>query len=88
MKKGLLVLLVVIGLLVPGVLVADECMEGDCDNGVGTGFTEDGKIYEGEWKDGYPHGKGTLYVSKKKIIKGEWARGKLVKENKDDKKQE
>lgn len=88
MKKGFLFLLLVSCFLFPGVLAADECMEGDCDNGKGTGFTEDGKIYEGEWKDGYPHGKGTLYVSREEVIKGEWAEGKLVKEKKDDKKQE
>lgn len=88
MKKGILVLFMVFSLLAPVVLVADECMEGDCDNGVGTGFTEEGKIYEGEWKDGYPHGKGTLIVSKGKVIVGEWAKGKLVKEMKDDKEKE
>lgn len=88
MKKNLLVLILVIGLLIPVVTVADECIEGDCDNGVGTGFTEDGKVYEGEWKDGYPHGKGTLNVSRKKVVRGEWSKGKLVKELKDDEKQE
>ncbi len=88
MKKSIVVLFMIIGLLAPGTLVADECMEGDCDSGVGTGFTEDGQIYEGEWQDGYPHGKGTLYISKEKAVKGEWVKGKLVKEIKDDKKQE
>lgn len=88
MKNGILVLLMVFGLLAPGALVADECMEGDCDDGIGTGFTEEGKIYEGEWKDGYPHGKGKLYISKGKVIAGEWAKGKLIKEEKDDKKKE
>jgi hypothetical protein len=59
---------------------------GDCNDGIGTGFTEEGKIYEGEWKDGYPHGRGTLYVSKGKVITGEWAKGKLVREKKEEKK--
>ncbi len=83
-KKGILIVLVVCGFLVPGALLADECMEGDCDNGIGTGFTEEGKIYEGEWKDGYPHGRGTLYIAGGKMITGEWVKGKLVREKKEE----
>lgn len=78
MKKYTIVLLFVLGLLLPLSVFADECMEGDCDNGYGSGFTEDNKIYEGEWKDGLPHGKGTLYVSKGKVIEGVWEKGELV----------
>ncbi len=55
-------------------------MEGDCNNGVGTGFTEEGKIYEGEWKNGYPHGDGKLQVTKGKVIEGKWEKGELVQE--------
>lgn len=80
MKKWLVVLLAVLGLVFPITLLADECMEGDCDNGFGSGFTDDNKIYEGEWKNGLPHGQGILYVSKGKVIAGIWEKGELVKE--------
>lgn len=80
MKKKIGILLVVLSLVSPLSLLADECMEGDCDNGVGTGFTEDNKVYEGEWQDGLPHGKGKLFVSSGKVIEGLWEKGELIKE--------
>ena len=80
MKIILPVVLFLFCLQTPQPVLADECMEGDCNNGVGTGFTEEGKIYEGEWKDGYPHGKGKLQVTKGKVIEGKWERGELVQE--------
>ena len=72
MRLSTVVLLITLSLLFPLTLHADECMEGDCDNGVGTGFTDDNKIYEGQWQDGMPHGQGKLYVSKGKVVEGEW----------------
>ncbi len=81
MKKWTILMLVTLSLAFPFMLIADECMEGDCDNGFGSGFTDDNKIYEGEWKNGLPHGQGTLYVSKGKVISGVWDKGELVKEN-------
>jgi len=81
MRKWTIILLVALSLVLPISLHADECMEGNCDNGFGTGFTEDNLIYEGEWKDGVPHGKGTLHLSKEKVIKGVWEKGVLVKED-------
>ena len=80
MRKWMIIVLVALSLVLPVTLRADECMEGDCDNGFGTGFTEDNLIYEGEWKDGVPDGKGTLYLSKGKVVTGIWEKGKLVKE--------
>lgn len=62
--------------------MADECLEGDCDNGTGTGYTDDNKIYEGEWQDGMPHGRGKLYVGKGKVVEGVWENGTLIKEEK------
>jgi hypothetical protein len=79
MKKWMGLVLVILSLVFPVTILADECMEGDCDNGYGTGFTEDNKIYEGEWKDGLPHGQGTLYLSKGKVVEGMWEKGELVK---------
>lgn len=80
MHKRIMAVLLVLGLLFPPLLGADECMEGDCDNGIGTGFTDDNKIYEGEWKDGLPHGRGKLYLSRGRIVEGIWAKGELVQE--------
>jgi len=80
MRKWMIIVLVALSLVLPVTLRADECMEGDCDNGFGTGFTEDNLIYEGEWKGGVPDGKGILYLSKGKVVKGIWEKGKLVKE--------
>ena len=80
MQKLTAVLLITWALALPVTVFADECMEGDCDNGFGTGFTEDNKIYEGEWVNGMPHGKGKLYLSKGKVVEGIWEKGELVKE--------
>lgn len=80
MRKWTVAILVTLSLVLPLTLLADECMEGDCDDGFGTGFTDDNKIYEGEWKDGMPHGRGSLSVSRGKVIEGMWEKGELVKE--------
>ncbi len=86
MRISIVVLLVTLSMVFPSTLLADECMEGDCESGFGTGFTEDNIIYEGEWQDGVPHGQGKLYVSKGKIIEGKWKKGELVKEKTEEKK--
>lgn len=80
MKKITVILLFAWCLASPAKLIADECMEGDCDNGFGSGFTDANLIYEGEWKDGVPDGKGKLYKSKGQVIEGVWKKGELVKE--------
>ena len=85
MKKWMVMVLVTLSLALPLTLFADECLEGDCDNGFGTGFTEDNKIYEGEWKNGMPHGQGSLSVSRGKVIEGVWEKGELVKEKPEEK---
>ena len=87
MNKWIIVLLVTLNLIFTSTLFADECMEGNCDDGFGTGFTEDNKIYEGEWKDGLPHGQGTLSVSRGKVVEGIWEKGELVKEKVGEKKE-
>ena len=68
-------------ILLPTSSFADECMEGDCENGTGTGYTEEGKIYSGEWKDGLPHGMGKMTISKGKHIEGRWEKGQSIETN-------
>ncbi|HER62598.1 MAG TPA: hypothetical protein ENO11_01290 [Desulfobacteraceae bacterium] len=80
MRKWTITALVALSLLFPVMAAADECIEGDCDNGYGTGFTEDSLIYEGEWKDGVPHGQGKLFLSGGRIVEGRWENGEPVKE--------
>ena len=88
MRKLHLLSIVILFLFIMSPLHADECMEGDCDNGFGTGFTEDNQVYEGEWQDGMPHGKGTLYIAKGKSVTGTWEKGELIKEEKAEEKKE
>ena len=80
MGKTLLIFLCIFCLQVPQFVLADECMEGNCDDGIGTDFTDDGKIYEGEWKDGLPHGEGKLHVAKGEVLESQWEKGELVQE--------
>lgn len=79
MKKWICSLLF-FGVLASTPLAADECMEGNCEDGVGTGFTEEGKIYQGQWKDGRPNGAGKLFESKGIYLEGNWENGKLKEE--------
>ena len=75
--RALICFLVVFPIFISTLCLADECMEGDCENGVGTGFTEEGKIYQGQWQDGLPHGTGKLTKSRGKYIEGVWDKGEL-----------
>ena len=79
MKKSL-ILVALLLLSSPIVALGDECFEGDCDNGLGKGFTEEGRIYEGQWRDGEPHGRGKLFISRDKILEGEFENGEFVGE--------
>ena len=80
MKKIIFLFLLASIIQLPVFTAADECMDGDCEDGIGTGFTEEGKIYSGKWLDGLPHGVGKLTVSKGKHIEGRWEKGILVEE--------
>ncbi len=51
MNKGLLLLLWFLPLIGFG-----QCVDGDCENGVGTYIWEDGTISNGSWKDGELNG--------------------------------
>ncbi len=85
MKKLVILFLLALGIIFSTITFAEECMEGDCDDGTGTGFTEEGKLYSGEWKDGKPHGIGKLTISKGKHLEGRWEKGQLVEDKKADK---
>lgn len=82
MKNILLIIMTLVALAINRPALADECLEGDCSNGRGKGFTDEGKIYTGEWRHGQPHGQGRLFIAKDKSIEGRWQEGKLVEENK------
>ena len=82
MKRTILLLMLTFSLTLSTTSFADECMEGDCDNGTGIGYNEEGKIYSGEWKDGEPHGMGKLTISKGKHLEGRWEKGQLVEDKK------
>lgn len=82
MKKIALLVLLAAVIQLPVYSGADECLDGNCDNGIGTGFTEEGKVYSGEWQGGFPHGFGKLTISKDKFIEGQWEKGQLVDEKK------
>ena len=51
MKKIILILLVVVPIIGFG-----QCIEGDCENGVGTYIWEEGTISNGSWKNGELNG--------------------------------
>ncbi len=51
---------------------------GDCKNGQGTLIMQDGRRYEGRWKDGQPHEEGTMTNPNGKTEKGIWKAGKYI----------
>ena len=71
---------VLLMLLSPSIALSDECFEGDCENGLGKGFTEEGHVYEGQWLDGEPHGRGKLFISRDKVLDGEFKNGEFVED--------
>lgn len=67
-------LLAVVGLV-------DECIEGDCQDGFGRGYISDGKVYDGAWLNGEPHGDGKLYnFSTGKVTMVYFDHGELLEE--------
>lgn len=82
MNKIVFLFLLACSIQYPLNSAADECMEGDCEDGIGTGFTEEGAIYSGEWQDGLPHGFGKLTFPKGQYTEGRWEKGKMVEEKK------
>ena len=92
MKKFLITFLFLI-FATNNILLADECVSGNCVNGQGTLKFADGNKYVGEFKDGSMHGRGT-YITQDDAYKreayryvGEWknnkrnGQGKRIYEN-------
>ena len=52
-----------------------ECVQGDCDNGYGIFIYEDGRIYEGQWKNGAFDGIGSLTFQTGSNYAGEFKKG-------------
>ena len=58
-----------------------EKFENDKRDGYGEYKFKDGRIYKGNWKNGFQHGEGQFYNPKNNLwIKGIWINGKLVKD--------
>lgn len=55
------------------------CVEGDCQNGVGTFIYNDGSQYIGPWKNGKKEGEGAFTFGNGSGYKGVWKGGKIVK---------
>jgi len=59
MRKLFTILIVVISTQFSLNLYAEECIKGNCVNGLGTITYDNGDQYVGEWKDDKYHGQGT-----------------------------
>ncbi len=71
MKKAILTLVTII----VSLSCYGSCIKGDCVNGKGIYKFKNGSIYNGEFKEGKPHGKGLLKTSKR-VCKSSWVEGK------------
>ena len=85
MKKTFTILLAMIW--IAGVLIGCQsslkrpdyyCVEGDCENGHGKMLMIDGRLYEGEFKDGKWHGQGKLTVENETVYEGEFVEGQFA----------
>jgi hypothetical protein len=72
--KKLFSTILVLGLLLSGNAYAEECIEGNCDNGKGILTWSDGK-YEGGFRNGEFNGKGT-HTSKYGILVSDYVDGR------------
>ena len=52
-----------------------ECVNGSCENGYGVFIYEDGRIYEGQWKNKYFDGIGALTFQNRAQYTGEFKKG-------------
>lgn len=61
---------------------ADECIEGDCENGTGTYLystgVKSGSKFTGEWKNGKRDGKGIIVTKDGSIFEGEFKNDKAI----------
>jgi len=55
---------------------ADNCQDGDCQDGDGTYQWPNGDEYQGEFKNGKPHGRGTCNFADGRKYVGDWKNGK------------
>ncbi|MBF0164914.1 MAG: hypothetical protein HQM01_10505 [Magnetococcales bacterium] len=55
------------------------CVEGDCQNGVGTFIHDDGARYVGNWSKGKKHGSGEFRFPAGGGYRGIWQNGQLTK---------
>ena len=71
--------LLVVALALLGVCVfgkqdvwLEDCVEGDCEDGIGAFRYPDGAIYDGEWKNGEKDGNGTFTLPSGDRFTGKW----------------
>ena len=57
------------------------CVSGDCQNGFGVNVTQKGSRYEGQWKDGKPHGNGMMIFPDGTKQEGVWSKGRYKGKN-------
>jgi len=65
--------------LLPINIFAEECIKGDCKNGLGTFVTDNGNKYIGEFKDGVLNGQATIIYSNGEKYVGECKNGNFTK---------
>ncbi len=54
-----------------------KCLDGDCQDGIGTFIYSNGDKYEGEWRDGKMHGNGKMVFANGDVYDGQWKDGKM-----------
>ena len=81
MKK--LFLYIFLGLILcnTGFARTTGCVEGDCEDGVGTWTYTDKTTYVGEWSVGFMNGQGTFTLADGTVKQGIWKDGELVEPN-------
>ena len=53
------------------------CESGDCKNGTGRLTSSDGRVYEGQFRNGYLWGTGTLTSPDGTVYKGQFVNGRF-----------
>lgn len=66
--------LLVLTFFLPHFVQAQNCIKGNCENGYGTLVYPSGARYEGNFKDGFFHGKGVFDSSDNNRYIGDWVR--------------
>ncbi|MGD2099088.1 MAG: 2-isopropylmalate synthase [Desulfobacterales bacterium] len=77
MKMYMMIILLA-SFLSSSVVLADECIEGDCVNGYGTLLTTTGQKFIGHFKDGMRHGKGVFILPGGRKLEGTWQDNEIV----------